>query len=491
MNDPARNGGPDGGLIRGIGLGSAVGLNMIDMIGVGPFITIPLIVSAMGGPQALAGWIAGALLAMCDGLVWAELAAAIPGTGGSYRYLREIYNPETAGRLFAFLFLWQLSFSAPLSIASGCVGLAQYASYLWPALAPPLFRIPLGIPLQLLGGLQGTLEISGATFIAMSACAAAVFLLYRRITVVTRVTNFLWIGVCLTILWIIATGVAHFDRHLAFSFPDGAFSLSSGFLTGLGAGMLVAVYDYWGYYNICFLAGEVRRPERTIPRAILISIALVSVLYLTMNLSILGSLPWQQIIASTHSESYRYLIAVFMERFYGGTGASIATVLIMWTAFASVCSLLLGYSRIPYAAAREGDYFRLFSAVHPKDQFPTVSLLMLGGVAVLFCFFRLADLIAALVVIRIVIQFITQTIGLVVYRFRRPAAERPFRVWLYPLPVLLTLAGFSYILFMRKNFLQEFRYAVVLIIAGSVIFLIRSKRTGLWPFRPSGAPSGK
>src|SRR3974390_1583826 len=121
-------------LLRGIGLGSATALNMIDMIGVGPFITMPLIVSAMGGPQAMLGWILGAAFAVCDGLVWAELGAAMPGSGGSYQYLKEIYGPKKLGRLISFLFIWQLSFSAPLSIASGCLGLAGYAAYLWPGL---------------------------------------------------------------------------------------------------------------------------------------------------------------------------------------------------------------------------------------------------------------------------------------------------------------------------------------------------------------------
>src|ERR1044072_4016508 len=121
-------------LIRGIGLGTATALNMIDMIGVGPFIPIPLMIGAMGGPQAMMGWILGAFFAICDGLVWAELGAAMPGSGGSYRYLKEIYGPRGAGRLISFLFIWQLSFSAPLSIASGAIGLAGYAAYLWPAL---------------------------------------------------------------------------------------------------------------------------------------------------------------------------------------------------------------------------------------------------------------------------------------------------------------------------------------------------------------------
>src|SRR6204780_4878197 len=125
---------PQPQLVRGLGLGSATALNMIDMIGVGPFITIPLIVTVMGGPQALLGWVAGAILAICGGLVWADLGAAMPGSGGSYRYLKEIYGPEKLGRLVSFLFIWQLSFSAPLSIASGAVGLSQYAAFFFPHL---------------------------------------------------------------------------------------------------------------------------------------------------------------------------------------------------------------------------------------------------------------------------------------------------------------------------------------------------------------------
>src|SRR5438105_7451327 len=121
-------------LIRGIGLPAAIALNMIDMIGVGPFITIPLIISAMGGPQAMLGWVLGALLAICDGLVWAELGAAMPRAGGSYFYLKNIYGEHGLGRLMSFLFIWQLSFSAPMSIATGCIGLSRYAAYLFPAL---------------------------------------------------------------------------------------------------------------------------------------------------------------------------------------------------------------------------------------------------------------------------------------------------------------------------------------------------------------------
>src|SRR6516162_3733577 len=194
-------------LIRGVGLASATTLNMIDMIGVGPFITIPLIVSAAGGPQAMLGWIAGAVFALCDGLVWAELGAAMPSAGGSYQYLKEIYGPKSLGRLLSFLFIWQLSFSAPLSIASGCVGLAHYAGYIWPGLDRIWFSHTYRANLSLLGSLEITLILLSGTFLAMATCAFIVFLLYRRISAVAKLAELLWVGVAFAIAWIILSGL--------------------------------------------------------------------------------------------------------------------------------------------------------------------------------------------------------------------------------------------------------------------------------------------
>src|SRR5712692_4198585 len=391
-------------LIRGMGLGTATALNMIDMIGVGPFITIPLIVSAMGGPQAMLGWILGAIFAMCDGLVWAELGAAMPGSGGSYRYLREIYGPNRLGRLMSFLFIWQLTFSAPLSIASGCIGLSQYAGYIWPKLEE---ASDLHFNLGLLGSFDAKQIAPAGALVAVAACLTAVFLLYRRITIIGRLAKFLWVGVILTVGWVIVSGLIHFDSARAFGFPSNAFTLSPAFFTGLGSAMLIAVYDYWGYYNVCFFGGEVKDPGRTIPRAIIYSILAVAVIYIVMNVSVLGVLPWQKLAVTKKP------IADFMEQIYGRRAAVVASLLVMWTAFASVFSLLLGYSRVPYAAALDGNYFRVFSRIHKKHRFPNVSLLVLGSVAVLFCFFKLLDVIAALVVIRIMVQFLAQTVGVI------------------------------------------------------------------------------
>src|SRR5438128_7604623 len=273
-------------LIRGIGLGGATALNMIDMIGVGPFITIPLIVGAMGGPQAMLGWVLGAGFAICDGLVWAELGAAMPGSGGSYRYLKEIYGPTRLGRLMSFLFIWQLTFSAPLSIASGCIGLSQYASYLSKGLAASYFAHDFNLPLPLIGSLSASVLLNKGTFVAMATVGLAVFLLYRKITIIGRLSEFLWVGVIIAVIWVIVAGVTHFDSRRAFDFPPGAFKISSTFFMGVGAAMLISVYDYWGYYNVCFFGGEVKEPARSIPRAVLYSILPMAAISIVMNISI-------------------------------------------------------------------------------------------------------------------------------------------------------------------------------------------------------------
>ena len=469
-------------LVRGISLSSATALNMIDMIGVGPFITIPLIVSAMGGPQAMLGWVLGAFLAICDGLVWAELGAAMPGSGGSYRYLKEIYGPKKLGRLISFLFIWQLSFSAPLSIASGAIGLSQYAAFFWPGLERVWSTRTGNLTLPLIGTLQLTWVAMPATLMAIGVCALTAFLLYRRITAISRLTKLLWLGVMGTIGWIIFTGLTHFNAHQAFDLPPGAFTLSRDFFHGLGGAMLIAAYDIGGYYNVCFLGDEVKDPTKNIPRALFLSILAVACLYIVMNISILGVIPWRELAQSGAANSKLYVVSTMMERVYGHGAASVISVLVMWTAFASVFSLTLGYSRVPYAAALDGDYFRVFARVHPVYRFPYVSVLALAGVAALFCFLRLADLIASLIVIRIVLQFLVQSIGVIVLRIRQPEMPRPFRMWLYPLPALIAAASFIFILVSRRNFLREVRYAGVILVVGLAIYMVRSWRRGEWPF---------
>src|SRR4051812_6855735 len=330
-------------LIRAIGLREGISLNVIEMIGIGPFITIPLIISAMGGPQAMLGWVLGAVLAICDGLVWAELGAAMPRAGGSYFYLKRIYGENSLGRVMSFLFIWQLTFSAPLSIASGCIGLSRYAAYIFPSLDHVYATLTVNLGFDFFGETSGSVTISNAAIFAACVCLIAVWLLYRKISDVGRSSILMWAGVLLTIAWVIFAGVTHFDVKRAFDFPQNAFSLNSNFFLGLGAALLVSTYDFWGYYNIAFLGEEVEEPERNIPRAMMYSILAVGAIYLVMNTSILGVLPWRELSAAASNDSRYYIISTMMERLYGHWAGVLASVLIMWTAFASVFSLLLGY----------------------------------------------------------------------------------------------------------------------------------------------------
>jgi amino acid transporter len=451
-------------LQRGLSTNSALGLNVIDMVGVGPFVTLPLIVGAMGGPQAMLGWILGAVLSLCDGLIWSELGTAYPEAGGSYAYLKNLYGTKKLGRAFSFLYAWQLLFSAPLSIASGCIGFSLYLSYFFPHAGVPMasghiFAVPV--------------VLSGQSLMAMAACGLALIVLYRSIVQIDKIVRWLSLMVVATLLFIILAGLTHFNAQMAFDFPAGAFHIDHGFFLGLGAGMLVSAYDYWGYYNVCFVAGEVRDPERTIPRAVLGAIAIVGVLYLLMNISVLGVIPWREIAAEADTHTRMYTMATFMERLYGHGAAAVVVVLIAAAALSSVFALLLGYSRIPFAAARDGNFPAVFGRVHPKHRIPHVALLTLGGVTLICCIFRLQEVITTLVVIRILFQFLLQGLAVLLPRHRRERKVRGFRMPLYPLPVILALCGFLFILLSRPNFLHEMRTAGVILIAGAVVYCIR------------------
>jgi amino acid transporter len=329
--------------------------------------------------------------------------------------------------------------------------------------------------------------VTPGTALAVVICLFTVLLLYRRITVIGRLSKILWLGVMATIGWVIFAGLTHFNAARAFDFPPGAFTLSRGFFTGLGGALLVATYDYWGYYNVCYLGDEIKDPTRNIPRALLLSILLVACLYLMMNLCILAVIPWRDMLRAGQTNSGLYVVSLFMQRIYGMWAARLVTGMVIVTAFASVFSLTLGYSRVPYAAALDGNYFRAFAKVHPVHRIPHVSLLALGVVAAAFCFLRLKDAIAALVVIRLILQFLVQSIGLIVFRITRPEIARPFRMWLYPVPALLAIAGFVFILFNRENWQKEIRYAAVLLLLGLVIYMIRAWRGSQWPFGPVGS----
>ncbi|HXX99555.1 MAG TPA: APC family permease, partial [Candidatus Limnocylindrales bacterium] len=389
--------GPQPPLERGLGLKEAVALNMIEIVGIGPFVVSSMVIKAMGGPQALIAWFAGALLATLDGFVWSELGAAMPKAGGTYVFLREAYGPARWGRLMSFLFVWQTLIHGPLSMASASLGFAKYVNYLH-----PLNR-------------WEAKAVSGGLVILL------VILLYRRITAIGKISMLLWIGVVGTMLWLIWGGVRHFDAKVAFDFPPGAIHISSLWFAGLGAAMVNTVYSYWGYYNICHLGSEIRDPEKNIPRGIFLSILGIAVLYLAMQTSILGVVPWRE------AQNSQFLASLFVERAYGPAAAKVVTVMILWIALASVFSVLLGYSRVPYSAALDGNFLPVFARVHPTKHFPHVSLLFLGALGFVFSVtLTLEKAVKAILAMRLLVQFIGQAFGVMLLRKRWGREKLPF-----------------------------------------------------------------
>jgi amino acid transporter len=447
-------------LLRRFGLLQATALNMTNMIGVGPFITIPALMSAMNGPQAMLGWLVALVIAMADGLVWSELGSALPGSGGSYVYLREGFGRETFGRAMTFLFIWQFLLSGPLEIASGFIGFKQYVTYLWPGMSKG----------------AGAAVIFGVGLLAIA-------LLYRQITSIGKITVSLWIGTLLTVGVVLATGTFTFDAKVAFDFPPGAFDFSLGYLLGLGAASRVGIYDYLGYYDVCFIGDEVREPGQVIPRSVLISLVAVALIYITMNLSIIGVVPWREFVTPPGQEAPDPpppVVSMFMERVYGPGVAQVFTALVLWTAFGSCFALLLGYSRIPYAAAKDGNFFSLFARLHPRKNFPHVSLLLIGGLSIAFSFFPLVEVINALLTTRILVQFIGQIGAVILLRRNAPELKRPFRMWLFPVPALLALAGWVFLF--STSGAKTMLYAGGVVAVGCVCFLIRAGLARQWPF---------
>lgn len=443
-------------LVRGMSLLQATSANMLEMIGIGPFITIPIIITAMGGPQAMIGWVFGAIIAICDGLIWAELGAAMPGSGGSYHYLQQAYGPHKLGRLMSFLFIWQTVCTAPFSVASGAVGFSNYTRFLWPTMTPN----------------EGKLLAAGL-------CIAVTLLLYRDIKSVGRLSVVMWVVVMFTVGWVMVAGLTNFHIDRVLDFPPGAFNLSWIFWIGLGNATLNAIYDYGGYNNVCFFAGEVKNPSRVIPRAVLLSIIAVAAMYMVMTLTIIGVVPWREAVTQG-SLANKAIVADFIQRLYGSKAATVMTLLILWTSFGSIFAVMLGYSRVPYAAAADGRFFKPFARLHPTKHFPTFSLVTVGLLSALACWFELATLIAALIVIQTIARDMAQVFAVVLIRKYRPGIKLPFRMWLYPIPTIIAFFGWIYIL--STNGLSLFGLGLGLMALGILAYLWQARIKGEWPF---------
>lgn len=439
-------------LERTLGLKEVTAINMIDMVGIGPFITMPMVIGMMNGPWFLYAWVAGAFLSFIDAMVWSELGAAFPRAGGSYNFLREAYGKQKFGKLMSFLFVWQTIIQAPLVIASAAIGFSLYLSYLIP-----------------MTGFDHKLVSGGLVMLI-------VFLLYRKIEKIGKISIFLWVGVIVTLLLIIGGGVFHGNFLEPIKHMNDGFHFDAAFVAALGFASVKSVYSFLGYYNVCHLGSEIKNPSKVIPRSMFLSIAGVTVLYLMMNISVVSVIPWQE------AKGSEFIVSKFIEVLAGSTAAKIVTFLILWVALASVFSATLGYSRIPYAAAEDGEFFKVFAKLHPTKNFPYVSLLVLGGLGFLFSLFlKLSFVISAILAMRILIQFIGQAIGLLIARKREGKSAFPYKMPLYPLPVFVAIILWAFIFISTKSRLVMI--ALVVIVLGLIVYLIKSKIQHEWPFR--------
>ena len=438
-------------LKRGIGLFQATSTNMLEMIGIGPFITIPIILAAMGGPQALLGWFLAGILAICDGLVWAELGAAMPGAGGPYLYLKEGFGPNSFGRMMSFLFLWETTAIAPISLASGAVGLSMYFKFYWTTMGP----------------WQGKM-------VAIVVCLFCMVLLYRDIGDVGKLSVIMWVVVMGTVGWVVITGLLNFQMSRVLDFPPGAFDLSPKWFFGLGGATLIAMYSYGGYFNVCLFGGEVKQPSKTIPWSILYAILGVGAVYVIMSVTIVGVVPWREAMKTSS------IVSDFIERIYGHWSANLMTGLILWTSIASVFAIMLGYSRVTWAAAKDGRFFAPFARVHPTKHFPTFALLFLGFTSAIACLFPLETLIDALMVIQVVTQFIPQVIAVTLLRRNRPDMARPFKMWLYPIPSIFAFFGWAWILVSSGGKFIALGFAIMAV--GVVAYLVMARHKKEWPY---------
>lgn len=438
-------------LERGLGPFGAISANVLNMVGVGPFLTIPLALSAMGGPQAMVGWVLGALLCLCDGMVWAELGSAMPSSGGSYYYLLEAYGSNNLGQLMSFLLLWQTLLVGPVSIASGAVGFSDYMGFIDPELTHhKLVAVAIGV------------------------CLFNALLLHRNIRSIDRIAVAMTAIVIVTCVWVVVSGALHFRVSMAFDFPSGAFRMSPTFWTGLGATTLIAVYDYGGYNNACLLGGEIEKPRRNIPRAVLFSILLVALLYLLMNLSIIGSLNWR-VARYSHA-----IAADFMQAVYGHWAGLLVSLLVLVVSFGAVFANMLGYSRIPWAAATDGRFFSPFARLHKTGGFPTVSLLFMGVFSAVACLFSLEQLIKVLIVVQAIFQFAAQCIAVELMRRRSPQANDVYRMPLYPLPAVIALLGWFYVA--GSSGVRYLAIGIGTVAVGGGIYFLKAKREREWPF---------
>lgn len=426
------------------------------MVGIGPFVTLPIVMGLMGG-MFLYAWIAGAILSLVDAMIWSELGATYPLAGGSYNFLKEAYGKNGMGKMMSFLYVWQTIIQAPLVAASAAIGFSQYLGYLV------------------------ELEPLEQKLVSAAVIVLVTILLYRKIDSIGKIAVLLWTGVILTIGWIIIGGIAHGNFMQPLKDINANFSWGQLASFAFGQACIKSIYSYLGYYNVCHLGAEIKNPGKNIPRSMFISVIGIAVLYIAMNMSVSSVISWQEIKQWQDTGVNNFVVSTFIERLYGNTAANIATVMILWVALASLFAVMLGYSRIPYAAAIDGAFFKIFGKLHPTRNFPYVSLLVIAAFGFFFSLlFRMSDVISGILAMRIIVQFIGQAVGVIILRKRNGTKHLPYKMPLYPLPVVLVTIMWLFVFYSTGR--QVIGSFLIVIGTGLVVYFIYAKLQNHWPY---------
>ena len=413
------------------------------MIGIGPLITIPLVLRAMHGSLSLIAWVAGAVVAACDGLVWAELGAAVPASGGLYAFLLRLVGGE-GGRFCAFLYVWQFVLTTPFLLASGYIGFSQYAAYLWPALRE---------------------NATDTHLLAVAVGLLTIVLLARVIHRVALISVALFTIATLTVVLIAAAAWSRFSFSMAFA-PEPSAGVPAALAAGFGTALIVTLYDYLGYNTVTSIGEEVIAPSRTMPRSIVLAIAVVAALYVVLQTGVLGTVPWRQALGA------QFVASLVVERAWGVAAAGAITMLVLITAFASTFALLLAASRVPFAAARDGLFLAAFAHVHRRDAYPDVALFSIGALALVACFLPLDQIIAVIGVGIVVFGGVGALASM--FLLRRSSVAMPYRMPFFPLPPLVALAAWVYVVATAGPLANGFTLLSLLAGAG-VYYYSRSK----------------
>ncbi len=454
---------PAAGLRSDLGLWSAAAIVVGTVIGSGIFLVPASMVHHVGSPQLVfLVWIAGGLLSLAGALSYAELAAALPEAGGEYVYLREAYGP-----FWGFLYAWTMTWVGKSgTLAAMATGFSYYLATFIPQLDHVLHRVDLPI-----GPRGGPLDISYGQILAMGLILVLAVINYFGVKLGGRVQVAVTAAKVGLIGAIVAIGLA-WDGGTVSNLTSGV--PAKGGVTGFFAALVAALWAYDGWNNASMVASEVSNPQRNLPRALIGGVVLVMLVYLATNLAYFYVLPAADVAASDR------VAATMMNRILGSGGAAAVSLAAMVSIFGALNGSLLAGARVPFAAARDGLFFRSLGFVHPQHRTPSVSIFALTGLAALLVFSGRFEQLFTYVIFAEWLLYGMSAAGVLRLRRRRPDLPRPYRTLGYPfVPVLFVVVAACLLVSTLAESPRESLMGLALILGGIPFYFSWKRRSSV------------